>query len=459
MDERLVKFIADLRAAGVRVSLAESRDAARALAQLETLDRETFSAALQTTLIKEHADDRIFDELFPLYFRADTPPFLSPERALSPDQQQMMEVALHALAGDSNRLLRLLASGLSPTYGELSRYAQQARNAPLGALAGPSRLTQGMLRQMGMTKLDEQIEQLLGRLAALGMTPAGLEDVRSLVTANRETLTEWAAQIAQQAIARQLPTLLQEKPDTPDLLLRSFDALSEVEVQALRRQVRRLGARLRSRAALRQRRGAGKALDAKTTLRANLRTGGVPFHLHFRKKHLRPKFVLICDVSTSMRPAAEFMLRLMYEMQDQVAKVRSFAFNDHLDEVSDEFVRYRPDQAISHVLRRIPPGLYATDLGHSLADFCEHFLDAVDRSTTIVVLGDGRNNGRNPRLDLFAQIKRRARQVVWFNPEPRGQWGAGDSDVSRYAPLCIAVHQIRNLAQLTEAVDRLFTAR
>jgi uncharacterized protein with von Willebrand factor type A (vWA) domain len=328
MDDRLVKFIADLRAAGVRISLAESQDAARALAQLETLDQETFSAALQTTLIKEHTDDRIFDKLFPLYFRADTPPFLSPERALSPNQQQMMEVALHALAGDSNRLLRLLASGLSPTYQELSRYAQQVRNAPLGAMASPSRLTQGMLRQMGMAKLDEQIEQLLQQLAALGMTPAGLEDVQSLIATNREALTGLAAQIAQQAVARQLPELLPEQLDTPDLMLRSFDALSEAEAQALRQQVRRLGAKLRSRAALRQKKGAGKTLDAKTTLRANLRTGGIPFHLHFKKKHLKPRFVLICDVSTSMRPAAEFMLRLMFEMQDQTSKVRSFAFND-----------------------------------------------------------------------------------------------------------------------------------
>lgn len=458
MDDRLVKFIADLRAAGVRVSLAESQDAARALAQLDTLDQETFSAALQTTLIKEHTDDRIFDKLFPLYFRADTPPFLSPERALSPDQQQMMEVALHALAGDSNRLLRLLASGLSPTHGELSRYAQQARNAPLGVLASPSRLTQGMLRQMGMAKLDEQIEQLSQQLAALGMTPAGLEDVQSLIAANREALTELAEQIVQQAAARQLPALFREALDTTDLMLRSFNVLSEAEAHALRQEVKRLGRKLRSRAALRQKKGAGKTLDAKTTLRANLRTGGIPFHLHFKKKHLKPKFVLICDVSTSMRPAAEFMLRLMYEMQDQMTKVRSFAFNRHLEEVTDEFVRYRPDRTILHILRRIPPGYYATDLGGGLADFCEHFMDAVDRHTIIVFLGDGRNNGRNPRLDLFEQIKRRARQVVWFNPEPRWQWGIGDSDMLRYAPLCTTIHQISNLAQLTEAVDILFTA-
>jgi hypothetical protein len=459
MEDRLVKFIADLRSAGVRVSLAESQDAARAVTQLDTLDPETFCAALRTTLIKEHSDDRIFDKLFPLYFRASSPPFLSPARALSPDQREMMEVALQALAGDSSRLLRLLASGLSPTLGELSRYAEEARNAPLGVLASPPRLTQAVLRRVGVAKLDEQIDQLSQQLVDLGMSPAGLEDVRSLIAANREALAALAEQIVRQAAARELPELFRDELNTAALMLHSFDGLSQAEAHALRQEVRRLGRRLRSRAALRQKKGAGKTLDAKTTLRASLPTGGVPFHLHFRRKHLKPRFVLICDVSTSMRPAADFMLRLMYEMQGQITKVRSFAFNRGIEEVSGEFVRYRPDRTIQQILGRIPPGSYATDLGGSLADFREHFIDAVDRRTTIVFLGDGRNNGRNPRLDLFDQIKRRARQVVWFNPEPRSQWGTGDSDMLRYAPLCATVHQVSNLAQLTEAVDGLFAAR
>jgi uncharacterized protein with von Willebrand factor type A (vWA) domain len=49
--------------------------------------------------------------------------------------------------------------------------------------------------------------------------------------------------------------------------------------------------------------------------------------------------------------------------------------------------------------------------------------------------------------------------VVWFNPEPRYQWGTGDSDMLQYAPLCDAVHQVSNLAELGDAVDKLFTHR
>jgi hypothetical protein len=316
-----------------------------------------------------------------------------------------------------------------------------------------------MLRRMGLEQLAEQIERLMQELARLGMTREGQEAVLQLIAANRERLAEQAAQAAGMSLARQLSEQPPPRMDEADLMQRPFKDLSEAEARELRRLVARLAAKLRSRAALRQKKGDGKILDSKSTLRANLQTAGVPFDLRFKKRHLKPKFALICDVSTSMRPVAEFMLRLMYEMQDQVAKARSFAFNDHLEEVSDEFIGHRPDEAVPLVLHRIPPGYYATDLGRGLSDFCGDYLDAVDRRTTVIFLGDGRNNFNDPRLDLFEHIKRRARRVVWFNPEERYLWGAGDSDMLQYLPLCDAVHQVSNLSELTEAVDKLFAAR
>lgn len=459
MDDRITQFIAGLRAAGVRISLAESQDAFRAVEQLGVLDREAFRSALRTTLVKERNDQPLFDKLFPLYFSSGGPPLIPSEQALTSEQQKMLEAAMRALAGDLSRLLQMLASGRGPTREEMEQYARRA-GAP-GARRPESQpwLTREMLRQMGLEQLAEEIERLLQQLAAMGMTPEGQEAVLRLIAANQEALAEQAAQFVGQSIARQLSERPPEKMDEADLMQRPFNDLSQAEARELRKLVARLAAQLRSRAALRQKKGDGKTLDAKTTLRANIQTGGIPFDLRFKKKHLKPKFALICDVSTSMRPVAEFMLRLMYEMQDQVAKARSFAFNDHLEEVSDEFIGHRPDEAIPLVLHRIPPGYYATDLGRGLSDFCGSFLDAVDRRTTVIFLGDGRNNFNNPRLDLFERIKRRARRVVWFNPEERYLWGEGDSDMLHYTPLCDAVHQVSNLAQLAEAVDKLFGAR
>ena len=137
-------------------------------------------------------------------------------------------------------------------------------------------LTREMLRQMGLESLAEQIEKLLEELARMGMTPEGQQAVLQLIAANREALAEQVSQFVGQNIARELSEQPPQKMDGNDLMDRPFNDLNQAEARELRHLVARLAARLRTRAALRQKKGDGRTLDAKTTLRANLQTGGVP---------------------------------------------------------------------------------------------------------------------------------------------------------------------------------------
>ncbi|MBI3243681.1 MAG: VWA domain-containing protein [Chloroflexi bacterium] len=459
MEDRIVQFIAGLRASGVRVSLAETQDAMRATSHISIEDRNLFHSALKATLIKERADGAIFDKLFPLYFSAGGPPLTPSSDVLSPDEQDLLRDALRALAGELNDLLKRLLKGQNLSQEELEKWARRLGADRNQRPENVRRLTREMLRQMGLEDLLDQIEKLLAQLAQLGMSPEALNQLRQLMEANAQALSEQAEQYFGQSLARRLAEQPPDKPTVDELMDRPFNSLSESEARELRREVTRLAARLRSRASLRQRKGAGPTFDAKSTIRANVRHGGVPFEMHWKKRRLKPKFALICDVSTSMRPVVDFLLRLIYEMQDQVGKARSFAFIDHIEEVTDEFTAARPETAIPIVLRRLPPGYYSTDLGLSLDQFVKEFGDAVDRRTTLIFCGDGRNNYNDPRLDLIDLLKRRAKRVVWFNPEAKYEWGTGDSDMLQYAPLVDAVHQVSSLRQLTEAVDKLFGYR
>jgi hypothetical protein len=101
------------------------------------------------------------------------------------------------------------------------------------------------------------------------------------------------------------------------------------------------------------------------------------------------------------------------------------------------------------------PGHYNTDLGYSLATFTRDYMDAVDHRTTVIFIGDGRNNYNDPRLDLVEMIRRRAKRVIWLTPENHRMWGAGDSDMHLYAPICDSIHYVTNMTQLTAAVDHL----
>jgi uncharacterized protein len=457
MDSRIVHFITALRASGVRISLAESQDAFYAIDHLGLADREVFRVSLKSTLVKEARDGPAFDRLFPLFFSSGQPPMTNGTGGLPSDEQQMLEDALRQLLRELRaELMRRLAEGRPLTQEELQQLGQQAGLQNANQMYQRQWITRRMLQQLGMQDLQEAIDELMELLAALGMSDEARQQLRDALQGNAEALEEQVDDYAGQQIAENMAQEYEKRPPLDDLLNRPFETLTERERDELRNQVARLAAQLRSRAALRQKRGKEGTLDPKATLRANLQYGSVPIKMKFRHKQLKPKLVLIADVSTSMRPVAEFMVRLMYELSDQISRARSFAFINHIHDLTHDFEQGRAGEVVQDVLERIPPGYYNTDLGAALAEFTHDHFDSVDRRTTVIFLGDGRNNYNDPRLDLIDQIRRRARRVLWFNPEHPLQWRYGDSDMLQYAPLCHAVHRVSNLAELAEAVDRLF---
>jgi uncharacterized protein with von Willebrand factor type A (vWA) domain len=156
-----------------------------------------------------------------------------------------------------------------------------------------------------------------------------------------------------------------------------------------------------------------------------------------------------------MRHMSEFILTLTYMLQDLVAKTRSFVFIEQMVEVTPHFQELQPREAVERVLLDNPRGYYTTDLGGSLDVFFHQYLDSVDTRTTVILVGDGRNNFINPRLDLAEQLNRRARRLIWFCPEPEHLWGTGDSDMHSYAPLSNGVFLVRNLRELGVAIDNI----
>lgn len=457
MEERIVQFIAALRASGVRVSLAESADAFGAVDAMGVQDREAFRLSLRATLVKDAGDIATFEELFPLFFdSAQPPPLLDLTRDLTPEEADMLARALRQFSRELRDLLEKLLRGDPLSQEELDR---------LGRLAGLDyaddlRYRRWMARRLEQAlqfqSVREATEELLELLAHLGMQKQRLEQMRRLMHANQRA---WQEQLDRYAGQRIAENLSQRPPEESieSLLHRPFGSLSDRDMEQLRQEVRRLATALRSRVALRQKRARTGQLDAKATIRANLKHGNVPIEIKHRDRYLKPRLVIMCDVSTSMRYCSELMLSLIYAMQGQISKTRAFAFIDHLEYISPDLTGKEPREAVSHVLQRLPSGHYNTDLGHSLENFVHDFMDMIDGRTTFIVVGDGRNNYNNPQIDLFREIARRSHRTLWLNPESPLRWGAGDSDMLQYAPLCDTVLQVSTLAELTAAVDRLLS--
>ncbi len=455
MDNRVVEFIRGLRAAGVRVSLAESVDAMHAIEKLGIQNKQMFQQSMRSTLVKKYEDLAVFDQLFPLYFGSGGPMMQNAMDDMSEDEQSMLQAALSAMSGRLQQLMDWLTSGDGPTKEELEEMARRAGSEWYDNPGDARYVTRRMLQQMGMAHLEEQMQQLVEQLQKMGMSQEAIEKLLGVVEANREAMAEQMAQKVGLQIAQQRAN----RPDDihgSDLMNKPFHTLTEAETDILRQEVRRLVTQLRSRAAMRRKRGNKGKFDSKSTIRANQRYGGVPVELKFRKKKLKPSLVVICDMSQSMRHVVEFMLQLIYELQDQVSKTRTFGFYHDMKEVSSFLAGQQMSEAVPNILAEFPYFAYATDLGRSLETFHSNWLDAINGRSTIVFLGDGRNNYNSPRIDLLKDMQRRGRKLVWFNPEHPRQWGTGDSDMLDYAPICDAVHVVRNLAQLSSAVDKLF---
>ncbi len=456
MEERMARFIAGLRASGVRISIAESMDAWRATGLMGITDREVFRLGLRATLVKDGHDLPTFDELFPMYFGTGAPPLLNPQAELSPEEQDMLNEAVDDFAGDLAELLNWLFSGEGPTDEDLQNLADRAGMQHADSMYQQQWYARRMQRLLNWDRLQDVLDMIFEMLAEMGMDPQTIAQLREQVGDNMDALEGQLNETAGERIRDNMVDNYQSRRDNlPDLMDRSINSLDQHEMDILRDQVRRIAARLRSRAALRQKRGKKGKLDAKATIRANQRYGGVPIEIRKRKKRLKPRLVVILDVSTSMRPVAEFFLRLLYELQDTVHKTRSFAFIDHMEEVTPDMKSMGIESAVNSVLTKLPPGYYSTNLGASLDDFQKQFMDSVDTRTTVIVLGDGRNNYNNPRTDIFEEIARRSRRTIWMTPEFPAQWGTGDSDMLHYAPLCHDVYQVRNLNQLADAVDHM----
>jgi hypothetical protein len=310
------------------------------------------------------------------------------------------------------------------------------------------------------------LEQLEQRLSALALQNAPTEDELAQRISRddaRERVEKLKAEIERvirerlvqdrgaQALARSVRKPL---PEDLDVMHANRDEMAQLE-RALRPLSRKLATRL-ARKRRRRRRG---PVDLRHTVRRSLSTGGVPMDLRFKPpRPAKPEIVVIADISGSVASFARFTLHLVHAISSQFSKVRSFVFVDGLDEVTELFEGADdPADAVARINAEADVIAFDghSDYGRALTSFHERFADGVTMRTTILILGDARNNYHQAHAEVLADLKYRAKAVYWLNPEPTSYWNSGDSIVSQYAPYCDRVIECRTLRQLEAFVGEL----
>ena len=456
MQKRMIEFIRALRAAGVRISLAESQDAMFGVDCTGVRNAATFKSTMKATLVKDHRHQPVFDYFFPLFFANNKPPLQNILDQLSDEQQELLQEAQHSLMGDLDALrdlLQRLLEGREFSDEELQQLGDRSGLPQGDEMYMRSWFERRMNRQAGLTQLERMLEDLLEELALMGMSDEALAELEQMLRENLGGLSEQISNYVGSSLAEQMAE--QEPRERPDLLDVPLQRLSSGDIEDVRDEVRRLAARLRTRAALRQKRAKSGRFDPRKTIRKNMRYGGVPMEVQFRKRHKKPSLILICDLSTSMRYAVEFLLTLVYELSDQVRRTHSFIFIHDLVDVSTTLTELPPREAVARIMAENPPGYYSTDLGNSLKSFHQGHMHLIDSRTTVIFFGDGRNNYNDPRLDITQEMQRKGRRLIWFCPESRRQWGTGDSDMWEYSMYADNIFMVNSLRQLADSVDRI----
>ncbi|NNN18873.1 MAG: VWA domain-containing protein [Acidimicrobiaceae bacterium] len=461
MIKRVVEFAEALRRSKVPVSLLESIDACSSLASCDIADRSALRSYLSATLIKDHSHQKVFDQLFELYFSPGTyqhgnGELLSSEGGDEADgvfddfgDIELRELIKESLLqGDEVQLHNLLASAVS-------RYAGIEPGRPVGGVYYAFKT----LRQLDMEKLklslfDARFEEM-DKSDSLGIKmmnrdiELALDKVRKLVDDDirRRIVGDRGAE----AVARTLRATL---PEDIDFMHANADELREIS-RALAALARKLAARLGQR----RRRGHRGSLDFRRTIRRSIANGGVPVDLFFHKPvPTKPELVIVADISGSVASFARFTLSMVYALSEQFSKVRSFVFIDEIDEVTEIFESSDDiEQAIKLVSTKARVVWLDghSDYGRVMESFVERWGEEITHRSTVIFLGDARNNYHPSRSQVLASVRMKARAVYWLNPEPSAYWDSGDSIMSQYSVYCDSVDECRNLRQLQSFVEKL----
>jgi uncharacterized protein with von Willebrand factor type A (vWA) domain len=479
MLDLLSGFVQELRNAGLPVSLTENLDAMEAVRHIPLEDRDAFKYALGATMVKNSAHWRSFETVFEVYFSMRGPEYKIGEgtedeleqmwREMQEQMQQQQgegkgssggmdsltpeeiaQMLMKALMNGDQGLMRALAKQ------SVQRFAGMEPGRPVGG-------TYYLYRTLRNLDLDNMLQKLM---------EASKQEVGGELTALEERLEkdeyesridqfkkEIEAEIRRRLVADRgaeamAKTLRKPLPEDVEFMHASRD-----EMQALKKSLYPLTRKLAARLARKRRHGRKGPLDFRNTVRHSLSYGGTPAEPKFKQpRPSKPELMVVADISGSVAAFARFTLMLVYAIQGQFSKVRSFVFIDGIDEVT-EFFKGTDD--ISEAIHRVNTEADVvwvdghSDYGHAFEVFWDKYGKDIGPKTTVLFLGDARNNYHASQAWVIKEVRSKARQVYWLNPEPKSYWNTGDSIVGEYAAHTDGAYECRNLRQLETFVEKL----
>jgi uncharacterized protein with von Willebrand factor type A (vWA) domain len=457
MVNLLLKFVAIARAAGLRISTSEVLDCLNQLSLVDILDEPQFAAVLRANFAKSRREQFHFNRLYFLFFHE-----LRQEDniAHADPLYEQIQNTLEAITPEQNSAVSQAILGFlgGNPLGFLEQLQQRSfegngKGGGMGTNLGPMIQRLDFMLQMGAVRdalaefFNTHRDQINWetRRDLKELFDARLAGARRMLTGETRPSVE---NVRKSASYRQHLERMGEI---------HFASLTKKEVERMREVIEQLVRKLKDTVSRRYAAKKKGALDVKKTLRKAAGYQGIPMELFYRDRSLRKaKIVTLCDVSGSVWSAARFMLNMLYSLQECFTQVRSFVFVAGLDEVTRIFEDFEINQAIDKVLKEANIEYNAaTDYGLTFRQFKKHYMDILNKKTTLIIIGDGRSNYSNPEDQILDEMRERSRRVIWLNPETEYFWYTGDSEMRVYQACCDEVRPCQNLNQLLDFIKSL----
>ncbi|MGH3089101.1 MAG: VWA domain-containing protein [Rubrobacteraceae bacterium] len=505
MDTVINDFVQVLRNHRLRVSPAESIDALNALNSVGLGEREVVKDTLRATLVKNLDDIESFDRLFDLYFDLRPTEERKAKLRIPRDHDHGPPPAKMEFGDD--------AGGEAPDSEEHShedsestefrKHFDEDRMRPSEDFHGdPDRMrlslfSQELILNRKPGALDQAMQRITHQLKLrraksifnpgdLVTTPGGQEIPLDVSAADLGELVDHLhemdvderliRQLEEQSedILRDLPQLIEqmierqkelEKPKDDSEFrrksIRKMLSFSATEQRDMEAAIRRIARQIHGAKTRRMKQDRIGKISVRHTLRNNVQYEGIPFKPVLRRhREQKPRLALLCDVSMSTRNLSRFWLHMVHQMHNLFSKVRTFVFVADMAEVTHLFEEHSLHRAVDEIFSgRVIDADVNSDFGKAAGQFVNEHLSTVNHRTTVVILGDGRNNGKPPNVEALEEISQHARQLIWMTPEPKWGWRLGSCDMPLYEQVCNRVEVVRTVDQLAGVAEELVRSR
>lgn len=478
LHDTLVEFVQVLRTADVKVSPAETLDAMEALDIIGIENRVLLKNSLSMVLSKNPEEKEAFNTSFDRFFSFNK--FSSENNATtldddthqddgefepesdSPNQKSGQggqgggqgggteasgELDFEQLAAQSELGKLLLSGDRMEVMIKMAEAGRQVDVNEIVVFTQKGLFTRKIMEAMGLKSLQDEVGELQEEGGRPQMHLAGqLKNARDYLREQVRDYVEKQFFLHADESGKQLREELLKKVKLSNLEKRNFKDVQEIVFKMAKKLVS-----IHSKRRKTFKRG---QLDIRKTLRSNMQYDGMLFDLKWKSQKVdRPKVICICDVSGSVSNYSRFLLMFLYSLAEILPKVRSFAFSSDLGEVTQLFQQSKLEDAMAKTMRDYGNG--STDYGQMLADFRSHVLKNVDSKTTVIILGDARNNYGDPKSEILREVYNKAQRVIWLNPEPKASWTVGDAEMKKYAPCCHQTEVCNSLVHLERVVGNL----